>query len=215
MACLSPEGKKEIDSLIDYYLGNALILQGSRMIGPGLHRRPLSPRPRRLEGPLVLVHVLDDPMERQVVPAGFPGAGFGPGGGGFRDRGQLRAAAAPRRRPGMPHLADLSSSNGQPGYWRRACPRLVARERPRRRGGWPGRVLRLFLFNRPDFGRLPDVCAVIRASRPACGIQLSPRLCTRSSKSRLPLPLPHPEAKPEVMPRPAPGALHAPDDGPA
>ena len=28
MACLSPEGKKEIDSLIEYYLGNAKILQG-------------------------------------------------------------------------------------------------------------------------------------------------------------------------------------------
>ena len=28
MACLSPEGKKEIDSLIEYYLGSAKILQG-------------------------------------------------------------------------------------------------------------------------------------------------------------------------------------------
>ena len=83
MACLSPEGKKEIDSLIDYYLGNAKILQG---LADDLGLDYIGGD----DSPYVFVdlkgHSSWDTFstileECQVVT--IPGAGFGPGGEGF------------------------------------------------------------------------------------------------------------------------------------
>ena len=98
MACLSPEGKKEIDSLIEYYLGNAKILQGLAndfgldYIGGD-------------DSPYVFVdlkgHSSWDTFstileECQVVT--IPGAGFGPGGGACASRPSRRARRCARRR---------------------------------------------------------------------------------------------------------------------
>ena len=83
MACLSPEGKKEIDSLIEYYLGNAKILQG---LAGDLGLDYIGGD----DSPYVFVdlkgHSSWDTFstileECQVVT--IPGAGFGPGGEGF------------------------------------------------------------------------------------------------------------------------------------
>ena len=83
MACLSPEGKKEIDSLIEYYLGNAKILQG---LANDLGLDYIGGD----DSPYVFVdlkgHSSWDTFstileECQVVT--IPGAGFGPGGEGF------------------------------------------------------------------------------------------------------------------------------------
>ena len=83
MACLTPEGKKEIDALIDYYLGNAEILRGlADDLGLDHYGG--------VDSPYVFVdlkgHSSWDTFstileEAQVVT--IPGAGFGPGGEGF------------------------------------------------------------------------------------------------------------------------------------
>ena len=83
MACLDPEGKKEIDTLIDYYLGNAEILRGlADDLGLDHYGG--------VDSPYVFVdlkgHSSWDTFstileEAQVVT--IPGAGFGPGGEGY------------------------------------------------------------------------------------------------------------------------------------
>ena len=83
MACLDPEGKKEIDALIDYYLGNAEILRGlADDLGLDHYGG--------VDSPYVFVdlkgHSSWDTFstileEAQVVT--IPGAGFGPGGEGY------------------------------------------------------------------------------------------------------------------------------------
>merc|ERR1719201_2054878 len=83
MACLSPEGKKEIDTLIDYYLGNAEILRG---LADDLGLDYCG----GVDSPYVFVDLKGKSSwdtfstileECQVVT--IPGAGFGPGGEGF------------------------------------------------------------------------------------------------------------------------------------
>mmetsp|Transcript_28501 Transcript_28501/g.88379 ORF Transcript_28501/g.88379 Transcript_28501/m.88379 type:complete len:426 (+) Transcript_28501:90-1367(+) len=83
LACLSPEGKKEINTLIDYYLGNAEILRG---LADDLGLDYCG----GVDSPYVFVDlkgksswdtfstILED---AQVVT--IPGAGFGPGGEGY------------------------------------------------------------------------------------------------------------------------------------
>jgi LL-diaminopimelate aminotransferase len=92
LACLDDAGLKEIDTLIDYYLGNAKILRET-FIGLGFDVYG------GIDAPYVFVHMkgkgswdsFSDILESiQVVT--IPGAGFGPGGEGF-----LRMSAfAPR-----------------------------------------------------------------------------------------------------------------------
>jgi len=96
LACLDPEGMAEIDTLIEYYLGNAAILRETfEEIGGGYEVYG------GVDAPYVFVKIPDsyasswdifsDILEKcQVVT--IPGAGFGPGGEGF-----LRLSAfAPR-----------------------------------------------------------------------------------------------------------------------
>ena len=82
-ACLSPEGKKEINELIDYYLGNAEILRG---LADDLGLDYCG----GVDSPYVFVDLKGKSSwdtfstileEAQVVT--IPGAGFGPGGEGF------------------------------------------------------------------------------------------------------------------------------------
>ena len=94
MACLDPEGMKEIDSLIDYYLENARILRESmESIGFVVHGGTDAPYvfvelPEKLGGSWDAFSMILE--KAQVVT--IPGAGFGPGGEGF-----LRLSAfAPR-----------------------------------------------------------------------------------------------------------------------
>jgi len=94
LACLDPEGQKEIDELIDYYLENAKILRETmESIGFTVHGG--------IDAPYVFVELPDSMggsweafntiLEKAQVVT-IPGAGFGPGGEGF-----LRLSAfAPR-----------------------------------------------------------------------------------------------------------------------
>jgi LL-diaminopimelate aminotransferase len=94
MACLDPEGLKEIDTLIDYYLGNARILRETmESIGYKVYGG--------VDAPYVFVKLPDSLggswdafsmiLEKAQVVT-IPGAGFGPGGEGY-----LRLSAfAPR-----------------------------------------------------------------------------------------------------------------------
>ncbi|KAJ1460856.1 aspartate aminotransferase [Pelagophyceae sp. CCMP2097] len=92
MACLTDEGLKEIDTLIEYYLGNAQIL---RELADDLGLRCFG----GVDAPYIFLDLEGRPSwdvftnileECQVVT--IPGAGFGPGGEGF-----LRLSAfAPR-----------------------------------------------------------------------------------------------------------------------
>lgn len=94
LACLDPEGLKEIDSLIDYYLENAKLLkEAMESIGWVVHGGT--------DAPYVFVELPDSMggswnafstiLEKSQVVT-IPGAGFGPGGEGF-----LRLSAfAPR-----------------------------------------------------------------------------------------------------------------------
>merc|ERR1712232_416408 len=91
MACLDPEGLKEIDTLIDYYLENAKILRET-MTGLGYTVYGGT------DAPYVFVDIGKDSwdmfteiLEKAKVVT-IPGAGFGPGGQGY-----LRLSAfAPR-----------------------------------------------------------------------------------------------------------------------
>jgi LL-diaminopimelate aminotransferase len=94
LACLDPEGQKEISDLIDYYLGNAKILRET-MEGIGF------PVHGGIDAPYVFVELPEHMggswnafstiLEKAQVVT-IPGAGFGPGGEGF-----LRLSAfAPR-----------------------------------------------------------------------------------------------------------------------
>ena len=94
LACLDPEGRKEIDTLIDYYLGNAKILRETmEEIGFPVHGGVDAPYvfvelPERMGGSWEAFSFILE--KAQVVT--IPGAGFGPGGEGF-----LRLSAfAPR-----------------------------------------------------------------------------------------------------------------------
>ena len=94
MACLDDEGLAEIDTLIDYYLGNAKILRDTMQeIGYVVHGG--------VDAPYVFVELPEEMggswdafqtiLEKTQVVT-IPGAGFGPGGEGF-----LRLSAfAPR-----------------------------------------------------------------------------------------------------------------------
>jgi len=83
LACLSPEGKKEIDTLIDYYLGNAEILRG---LADDLGLDYCG----GVDSPYVFVDLkgksswktFSTILEKAQVVT-IPGAGFGPGGEGF------------------------------------------------------------------------------------------------------------------------------------
>lgn len=92
LACLDPEGRKEIQNLIDYYLGNAGILRKT-MIELGFDVYGGT------DAPYIWVHfpgrnswdVFSEILEKAQVVT-IPGAGFGPGGEGY-----LRLSAfAPR-----------------------------------------------------------------------------------------------------------------------
>ena len=94
LACLDPEGQKEIEKLIDYYLENAKILRETmESIGFTVHGGTNAPYifvelPESMGGSWDAFSTI---LEKcQVVT--IPGAGFGPGGEGF-----LRLSAfAPR-----------------------------------------------------------------------------------------------------------------------
>lgn len=83
LACLDDEGLKEIDQLIDYYLGNAKILRETFLdLGFDVFGG--------VDAPYVFVQMkgqsswdaFSEILEKiQVVT--IPGAGFGPGGDGF------------------------------------------------------------------------------------------------------------------------------------
>ena len=92
LACLDPEGMKEIDTLIDYYLENAKILRetmqsiGYTVIG-GIDAPYVFVKMQGIGSWDAFTMILE---KAQVVT--IPGAGFGPGGEGF-----LRLSAfAPR-----------------------------------------------------------------------------------------------------------------------
>lgn len=94
MACLDPEGLKEINSLIDYYLENASILRETmESIGYKVYGGTDAPYvfvelPESMGGSWNAFSMILE--KAQVVT--IPGAGFGPGGEGF-----LRLSAfAPR-----------------------------------------------------------------------------------------------------------------------
>lgn len=94
LACLDPEGQKEIDELIDYYLENAKILRETmESIGFTVHGGVDAPYifvelPESMGGSWKAFNTILE--KAQVVT--IPGAGFGPGGEGF-----LRLSAfAPR-----------------------------------------------------------------------------------------------------------------------
>ena len=94
LACLDDEGKKEIDTLIDYYLENAKILRDTMEgLGYTVHGGTDAPYvfvelPESLGGSWDAFSMILE--KAQVVT--IPGAGFGPGGEGF-----LRLSAfAPR-----------------------------------------------------------------------------------------------------------------------
>ena len=94
LACLDDEGRKEIDTLIDYYLENAKILRETmESIGYTVHGGVDAPYvfvelPESLGGSWEAFSTILE--KAQVVT--IPGAGFGPGGEGF-----LRLSAfAPR-----------------------------------------------------------------------------------------------------------------------
>jgi LL-diaminopimelate aminotransferase len=94
LACLDDEGAKEIDTLIDYYLGNAKILRETMEgLGWKVHGGIDAPYvfvelPKSLGGSWNAFSVILE--KAQVVT--IPGAGFGPGGENF-----LRLSAfAPR-----------------------------------------------------------------------------------------------------------------------
>ena len=94
LACLDDEGLKEIDTLIEYYLGNAKILRETfEKMGYVVHGGTDAPYvfielPEELGGSWDAFQTI---MEKTQVVT-IPGAGFGPGGEGF-----LRLSAfAPR-----------------------------------------------------------------------------------------------------------------------
>jgi LL-diaminopimelate aminotransferase len=94
LACLDPEGQKEIAELIDYYLENAKILRETmESIGFTVHGGVDAPYvfvelPESMGGSWEAFSMILE--KAQVVT--IPGAGFGPGGEGF-----LRLSAfAPR-----------------------------------------------------------------------------------------------------------------------
>lgn len=92
LACLDPEGRKEVQSLIDYYLGNASILRKTMTeLGFDVYGGT--------DAPYIWVRfpgkkswdVFSEILEKAQVVT-IPGAGFGPGGEGY-----LRLSAfAPR-----------------------------------------------------------------------------------------------------------------------
>ncbi len=95
LACLDPEGLKEIDNLIDYYLENAKLLRETLEKLPGYHVYG------GVDAPYVFVKFPEHMggswdafatiLEKAQVVT-IPGAGFGPGGEGY-----LRLSAfAPR-----------------------------------------------------------------------------------------------------------------------
>lgn len=95
LACLDPEGLKEIDSLIDYYLENAKLLRETMEKLPGYQVYG------GVDAPYVFVKIPESMggswdafatiLEKAQVVT-IPGAGFGPGGEGY-----LRLSAfAPR-----------------------------------------------------------------------------------------------------------------------
>lgn len=95
LSCLDPEGLKEIDTLIDYYLENAAILRETFEALPGfdVYGGTNAPYifvsvPERFGGSWDVFNLILE--KAQVVT--IPGAGFGPGGEGY-----LRLSAfAPR-----------------------------------------------------------------------------------------------------------------------
>ena len=94
LACLDPEGQKEISDLIDYYLENAKILRETmEKLGFTVHGGTDAPYvfvelPESMGGSWDAFSMILE--KTQVVT--IPGAGFGPGGEGF-----LRLSAfAPR-----------------------------------------------------------------------------------------------------------------------
>jgi len=92
LACLEPEGLAEINTLIDYYMGNAAILRDAMLdLGFKVHGGTDAPYVFvDLEGRSSWDMFSKLLEEAQVVT--IPGAGFGPGGEGF-----LRLSAfAPR-----------------------------------------------------------------------------------------------------------------------
>jgi len=94
LACLDPEGMKEIDTLINYYLENAKLLretfasiQGYKVFGGTDAPYVFVQLPQGMKSWDAFTHILE---KAQVVT--IPGAGFGPGGEGY-----LRLSAfAPR-----------------------------------------------------------------------------------------------------------------------
>jgi LL-diaminopimelate aminotransferase len=83
LACLDPEGRKEIDTLIDYYLGNAEILRG---LADDLGLDYCG----GVDSPYVFVDLKGksswktfNTILEQAQVVTIPGAGFGPGGEGY------------------------------------------------------------------------------------------------------------------------------------